>query len=164
MQGDRDYGFATKLSLVCENCGEVASEWSSRRIDSAKRCNPFEVNILAGRAMLSTGNGETAMNDIFAAMGLSGRAMHKKTFHGHLKNTLQPAATRAAETAMQQCAREVSAPYEGLWFDHRNNITVCFDGMWMTRGHSSHIGVGAVELFTGYVLDYVVLISAWAAK
>lgn len=28
----------------------------------------------------------------------------------------------------------------------------------MTRGHSSHIGVGAVvELFTGYVLDYVVL-------
>lgn len=68
-----------KLPLVCEHCGEVASEWSSRRVDSAKRCNPFEVNILASRAMLSTGNDQTAMNDIFAAMGLSGRAMHKKT-------------------------------------------------------------------------------------
>lgn len=98
------------------------------------------------------------MNEIFSAMGLCSRAMHKKTFQRHLKNKLEPAAMRATEDAMRQCAREVSSLYKDLCFGHRGNIAVCFDGSWMTRGHSSHTGVGAViELFTGYVLDYVVL-------
>lgn len=157
-RGDREYGLAVKLHAVCDNCGDIGDAWSSRRVKHSVRSRPFAINMLAGRAMLSTGNGQTAMNDIFSAMGLSSRAMHKKTFQRHLKNKLEPAATRAAEDAMQQCAREVSSLYEDLCFGHRGNIAVCFDGSWMTRGHSSHIGVGAViELFTGYVLDYVVL-------
>ncbi|KAH7977652.1 hypothetical protein HPB49_003139 [Dermacentor silvarum] len=156
--GEREYGLAVKLYVTCDNCGEIADARSSRRVEQTKKSKPFEVNMLAGRAMLSTGNGQTAINDIFSAMGLCGRAMHKKTFQRHLKNKLEPAATRAAEDVMQQCAREVSSIYEDLCFGHRTNIAVCFDGSWMTRGHSSHIGVGAVvELFTGYILDYVVL-------
>lgn len=156
--GDREYGLAVKLILICERCGEIATEWSSRRVQSEKKCNPFEINILAGRAMLATGNGQTAMNDIFAAMGLSGRGLHNKTFQRHLKKTLNPGATRAAEAVMVQCAEKAVTLYENLCFGHKGNIAVCFDGTWMTRGHSSHIGVGAVaELFTGYILDYVVL-------
>lgn len=59
---------------------------------------------------------------------------------------------------MTQCAQEVAAVYDDLCFGHKGNIAVCYDGTWMTRGHSSHVGVGTVvELFTGYVLDYVVL-------
>lgn len=80
MRGNRDYDHATKLLLVCENCGEVASEWSSRRAETKKRCNPFDINILAGRAMLSNGNSQTAMNDLFATMGLFDCGMHKKGF------------------------------------------------------------------------------------
>lgn len=158
VQSDQDYGLATKLTVVCEVCGEVASGWSSPRIEGPKTCNPFEVNILAMRAMLSTGNGQTAMNDIFSAMGLSRRGMHKKTFQQPLKKTLKPAATQAAEIAMKECAREAVKIYDDLCFGHKKNIAICYDGAWMTRGHSSHIGVGAVvELFTGYVLDYQVL-------
>ncbi|KAH7978610.1 hypothetical protein HPB49_006097 [Dermacentor silvarum] len=80
VRSNQDYGLATKLTVVCEMCGEVASGWSSPRIEGPKTCNPFEVNILAMHAMLSTGNSQTAMNDIFSAMGLSRRRMHKKHF------------------------------------------------------------------------------------
>ncbi|KAH9364621.1 hypothetical protein HPB48_019317 [Haemaphysalis longicornis] len=38
------------------------------------------------------------------------------------------------------------------------NITVVYDGTWMTRGHSAHTGLGAViEFYSGLVLDFVVL-------
>ncbi|XP_075732280.1 uncharacterized protein LOC119186949 [Rhipicephalus microplus] len=118
----------------------------------------FEVNLLASRAMVATGNGQTKMNDIFATMGISHRGMHNKTFQRHLKNTLAPAATQAAESAMSECAEKVRTIYDDLCFGHRGNIAVSYNGTWKTRGHSSHIGVGTViELFSGYVLDYVVL-------
>ncbi|XP_077500054.1 uncharacterized protein LOC144110848 [Amblyomma americanum] len=116
------------------------------------------LNILASRAMPSTGNAQTAMNNIFSVMGLSRHGMHNQTFQRHLKNTLQPAATRAAAAAMAQAAQAVAKVYDDLCFGHRGNIAVCYDGTWMTRGHSSHIGIdNVVGLFTGYVLDYVVL-------
>lgn len=39
-----------------------------------------------------------------------------------------------------------------------SGIDVIFDGSWMTRGRSSHIGVGCIiELYSGLVLDHVVL-------
>ncbi|XP_077493058.1 uncharacterized protein LOC144104115 [Amblyomma americanum] len=158
VRGDSDYGLAVKLIVVCDNCGDIATEWSSPRVDGSKTCNAFDVNLLATRIMVSTGNGQTAMNDIFAAMGVSHRGMHHKTFQRHLKQSLAPAATQVAEVAMSQCAQKVATLYEDLCFGHRGNIAVSYDGSWMTRGHSSHLCVGAViELFSGYVLDYVVL-------
>ena len=40
------------------------------------------------------------------------------------------------------------------------NIDVSFDGSWPTRGHKSHIGVGAViDVYTGFVIDYYVCSS-----
>lgn len=158
VRGDRDYGLAVKVSVHCETCGVIANKWTSPRADNTKTCSAFQINLLAARAMVATGNGQTKMNDIFATMGISHRGMHHKTYQRHLKNTLAPAATRAAESAMSECANEVTAIYDDLCFGHRGNIAVSYDGTWMTRGHSSHIGVGSViELFSGYVLDYVVL-------
>ncbi|KAH8032153.1 hypothetical protein HPB51_023297 [Rhipicephalus microplus] len=106
VRGDRDYGLAVKVLVQCERCGEIANEWTSPRANGTKTCNPFEVNLLASRAMVATGNGQTKMNDIFATMGISHRGMHHKTFQRHLKNTLAPAATRAAESAMSECAEK----------------------------------------------------------
>ncbi|XP_077516734.1 uncharacterized protein LOC144127628 [Amblyomma americanum] len=121
---DQSYGLAVKLIVLCDNCGEIAAEWNSRRVDGEKKCNPFELNILASRAMLSTGNAQTAMNDIFSVMRLSQRGMHNKTFQWHLKNTLQPAATRAAVAAMAQATQAVAKVYDDLCFGHRGNIAV----------------------------------------
>ncbi|KAH9369089.1 hypothetical protein HPB48_016732 [Haemaphysalis longicornis] len=97
------------------------------------------------------------LNDIFAAMNISHRGMHKKPWQCYVKEKLTPAATRAAEKVLKRSADSVRQLYRELNIDNPNNIAVAFDRSWMTRGHRSHIGVGAViELFSGLVLDYVV--------
>ncbi|CAN8010699.1 unnamed protein product [Ixodes pacificus] len=157
-KGDREYGVAVKLVLSCAKCGELKSEWSSPRGKGNATCNPFEINILASLALVSTGNGQTVLNDLFSAMNISKRGLHKKTFQKCLKEKINPAAQKAAGTAMSECAGAVKTLYGDLNFGNPGNIAVSYDGTWMTRGHSSHIGVGSViELFSGYVLDYVVL-------
>lgn len=92
--GDCNYGLAKKPVVLCKKCGEVAVQWDSRRVHGEKTCNPFEMNMLVTRAMLCSKNGQIAMNNIFASMGLSHRGLPKETFQRHLKKTLEPAATR----------------------------------------------------------------------
>lgn len=65
---------------------------------------------------------------------------------------------RACAGHMSKCAAVVKSLYKDLNFGNPGNIAVSFDGSWHTRGHTSHIGVATViEVFSGYVLDYVVL-------
>lgn len=157
-KGERDFGLAVKFVAECAICGDNVQGWSSPRVSGKAKLRPFVINILAERAMQSTGNGQTAMNDIFAAMNISERGMHNKTWQGHLKTKLVPAATDGAEKLMGTCAQLVRDLYRDLNINSPDNIAISFDGTWMTRGHSSHIGVGTViELYTGFVLDYVVL-------
>lgn len=53
--------------------------------------------------------------------------------------------------------------YRELDIANPGNIAVPYDGSWMTPGHSSHIGLGVIiELFTGLVLEYVVLSNCCA--
>ncbi|GFY76923.1 uncharacterized protein TNIN_318041 [Trichonephila inaurata madagascariensis] len=38
------------------------------------------------------------------------------------------------------------------------DIGVSYDGSWLTRGHTSNIGVGCIiDLLTGFVIDYEVM-------
>ncbi|GFU85286.1 uncharacterized protein TNCV_2385931 [Trichonephila clavipes] len=38
------------------------------------------------------------------------------------------------------------------------DIDVTFDGTWLTRGHSSQIGVGyVIDLLTGFVMDFEIM-------
>ncbi|CAN8001432.1 unnamed protein product [Ixodes pacificus] len=79
-----DYGLAVKLSLTCANCGDISSACSSPRVKGDQRINPFAVNILAARAMQSTGNQQTALNDVFSAMNISHRGLHTKTWQDYM--------------------------------------------------------------------------------
>lgn len=91
-------------------------------------------------------------------MGISHRGLHHKTYQGHLKSKINPAATKAADEVLTECASAVKDLYKELHFSTPGNIAVCYDWTWVMRGHSSHIGVGAViELFSGFVLDFIVL-------
>lgn len=161
---DREYGLAVKLLITCVNCGDISSAWSSPRVAGDQNINPFSVNILAARAMQSTGNRQTALNDICSAMNISHRGLHTKTWQNYVKKKLTPAVASASEELMTECASSVRELYRELGTNIPGNIAVSYDGSWMTRGHSSHIGVGTViELFTGFVLDYVVLSNFCAA-
>ncbi|XP_077511721.1 uncharacterized protein LOC144122078 [Amblyomma americanum] len=160
----REYGLAVSLVLVCAVCGDVASVWSSPRVSGDQNVNPFTVNILASRAMQSTGNRQTALNDIFSAMNISHRGLHTKTWQQYLKTKLTPSAVRAANKVTAECASSVRDLYAEMNLGNPGNIAVSYDGTWMTRGHSSHICVGTViELFSGLVLDFVVLSNFCAA-
>lgn len=155
---DRKYGLAVKLVLTCATCGDVSVAWSSPRVDGESKAKPFAINVLGARAMQSTGNQQTAFNDVFSSMNISSRGLHNKTWQSYVKTKLTPAAVRASEKLTAECARSVRELYAELDLGNPGNIAVSYDGSWMTRGHSSHIGVGTViELFTGLVLDYVVL-------
>lgn len=86
------------------------------------------------------------------------RGLHQKTFLGHLKVKSRPAASKSATNVRTDAAAAVKGIYTDMDLKFTKNITVIFYGTWMTRGHSSHIGVGAVtEFYSGLVLDFVVL-------
>ncbi|KAH7932908.1 hypothetical protein HPB49_004680 [Dermacentor silvarum] len=52
----------------------------------------------------------------------------------------------------------VKKVYSEMEVGFTKNVTVVYDGTWLTRSHSSHVGVGCItEFHTGLVLDSVVL-------
>lgn len=103
--------------------------------------NPFVVNVLAARAMQSSGNRQTALNDVFAEMNIFHCGLHTKTWQHYVKTKLTPAATRAADRVRARSVREL---YRELDIDNPGNIAVSYDGSLMTRCHTSLIGVGTV--------------------
>ena len=86
------------------------------------------------------------------------QGMHHKTFHkkadmlydklGDFENHL------FGQTA--EYVRQVHARHLGVTLDSSDvlDISISFDDTWLTRGHSSHIGVGCVvDLLAGLCLD-----------
>lgn len=90
-------------------------------------------------------------------MDVSHRGLHHKSY-GRLHHRYSHPATASAAIAIEsQSAQKVHEIYRELG-GAPNNIDVIYDGTWMTRGHTSHIGVGCViELYSGLVLDHCVL-------
>ncbi|KAH7943394.1 hypothetical protein HPB52_007797 [Rhipicephalus sanguineus] len=147
-------GLATKLQLVCEHCGVVSSSWSSARQNESKA---FDVNIRAIVAMKQIGKGQTALNDFWATMNVSHRGLHHRTFQRHLKQFREP-QEQTLEKFYAESASAVKKTYKEMNPSFCRDITVNYDGTWHKRGHTSHIGVGAViEYHTGLILDAVVL-------
>lgn len=153
---DRSYGLATKIGMKCTSCGTERKTWTSRRTKGEGTITPFEVNVRAIKAIQSIGKGVTALNDFCATMNLTHQALHHKTFQHHLTRT-KDACMAAALQSEQRSVEIIKKLYEE--FDSPpGNIDVIYDGTWMTRGRRSHIGVGCiVELYTGLVIDHVVL-------
>uniref|UniRef100_A0A1E1XP14 Putative kolobok-8 hm n=1 Tax=Amblyomma sculptum TaxID=1581419 RepID=A0A1E1XP14_AMBSC len=153
---DRDtrLGLAVKMVLKC-SCGFISSEWSSQRKQGARA---FDVNLRSVQAIRSIGKGPTSLNDFWAVMNVSHRGLHQKTYQGHLKKVLKPAAEEAAQTVFAGAVEAVKDVYKEMDVTFTKNITVVYNGTWLTRGHSSQIGVGCViEFYTGLVLDCTVL-------
>lgn len=155
-KADRQYGLAVKLEVTCSVCKHRVERFSSPRTEGSGNITPFEVNIRALKSIQSIGKGVTALSDFCAGMNLSHRGLHHKTFQAHLKKVVQVCEDTAAASEADS-VRVVKGLYRDL-AQPANNIDVMFDGTWMTRGRSSHIGVGCIiEVYTGLVIDHVVL-------
>lgn len=100
-KGEHEYGLAAKLSFVCVNCGDLPYSMESPHTQGSQKINLFAVNSLAARAMESTGNRQTVLNDAFAAMNTASWPAHEN-MAGYVTTELTPAATRAAESVAAQ--------------------------------------------------------------
>ncbi|GFW14601.1 uncharacterized protein TNCV_1635221 [Trichonephila clavipes] len=57
------------------------------------------------------------------------------------------------KTYFAEIHREIKNVYENG--AEITDLSVSFDGTWLTRGHTSLIGVGCViDMLTGYVVDF----------
>ncbi|GFW93140.1 uncharacterized protein TNCV_3888811 [Trichonephila clavipes] len=62
------------------------------------------------------------------------------------------------ETLQSEVHREVRKAYEAPTDVPVVDIIVSFDGSWLTRGHTSLIGIACViDILTGYVIDFEVM-------
>ncbi|GFX26275.1 uncharacterized protein TNCV_948741 [Trichonephila clavipes] len=78
------------------------------------------------------------------------------TTYGKCARRLGNAYTLASENIFAEIHREIKNVYENG--AEITDLSVSFDGTWLTRGHTSLIGVGCViDMLTGYVVDFEVM-------
>ncbi|PRD25002.1 UNVERIFIED_CONTAM: hypothetical protein NCL1_42177 [Trichonephila clavipes] len=64
----------------------------------------------------------------------------------------------AAETLQSEVYSEVRKAYEAPTDVPVVDLSVSFDGSWLTRGHTYLIGIACViDILTGYVIDFEVM-------
>lgn len=144
------------MVLICTACGADADNaWSSLRMQNSRA---FEVNVWAMQAIKTIGKSATALIDFWSVMNVSHRELHHKTFQNHLKGEFRPAAEVAVAHVFSEAVTAIREVYSQMEPTPTKNVTVVYDGTWMTCGHASYIGVGTViEFYTGLVLDCIVL-------
>ena len=152
-------GLAVYADVFCATCEEAVSGTEGFLAAKSDGNKDF-INRQAVFSALICGLGSTAFNNFCESMDLQG--MHHKTFHSKANKLY--AKTSDLETRVFSetvtYVRQVHAHQAGITFsdDDVLDISVSFDGTWLTRGHSSHIGVGCVvDLLTGLCLDVHVM-------
>ncbi|KAM7306501.1 hypothetical protein ISCGN_010204 [Ixodes scapularis] len=112
--------------------------------------------LFASTAYGKCGMATEGFRNFCATLNLSHRGLHHKTFRGHMDTMVQ--ACQAAATATEAASVEVVKGVYESFLNPPGNVDIIFDGTWKTRGHNSNIAVGYIlELYTGLVLDHVVL-------
>ena len=142
-------GLAVHAQVYCSSCEQVLSEryLASKRDLKSKI---FDINRQAVYSSLVCGLGSSSFNNFCESMDLPG--LHHKTFHSHAKAMYSKLDMLEDRVFGQTVAyvREVHAKHSGttLAEDDVLNISVSFDGTWLTRGHSC-----VVDLLTGLCID-----------
>ncbi|GFV14581.1 uncharacterized protein TNCV_3999321 [Trichonephila clavipes] len=154
------YGFSHQLKLVCKTCSEQKMEcFTSPRLEKKTNTStPFDVNVRAVQAFLAISGGHASVEKF--CMFLNMPLMSSKTFN-EIKCYINSAYSLASQTVLNYVHNSVQNAYRKLDQNGSNTITdiaVSFDGTWLTRGHTSQIGIGCVvDTLTGYVIDYEIM-------
>lgn len=149
VQEGTQLGLATKLHVTRPDCGTVASSWTSARQNEAMA---FGVNIRAIMAAKQIGKGWAALDDFWAAMNVPHCVLHHKTFQKHLKKRFRDSETECMDKFYAESAAAIKKVYKEMDPSFTRDGAVAYDGTWHKRGHTSHIGVGAViKYHTGLI-------------
>lgn len=152
-------GLAVQLAVECTECNKTVKTWWSS--ETRKGRAAFKVNKACTLGSLSCGMGARSLQRLCENFDLP--CLHHKSFQQQADklysdtNKVRDVFSKAAEIVRKEHAKldpSVAAP-ETLM-----DIAVSYDGSWLTRGHTSLIGVGCViDILTGLVLDVHVMSS-----
>ncbi|GFR99089.1 hypothetical protein ElyMa_004519500 [Elysia marginata] len=105
---------------------------------------------------LLSGMGPYCLNNFCEALEMP--SLHKKTFN-KFANRLYTQNQRLSNEIFSKAASIVRKEHIGLYSlevgeDYVIDISVSFDGSWLTRGHKSLIGIGCmIDVVTGLIID-----------
>ncbi|KAH9377428.1 hypothetical protein HPB48_016805 [Haemaphysalis longicornis] len=83
----------------------------------AAKITPFEVNVRAMKGMQSFGKGATTLADFFAAMNISHRCLHHKTYQGLMGKACNAVASEC------EAAFPSSENFMPSWGTHPETLT-----------------------------------------
>ncbi|GFW32164.1 uncharacterized protein TNCV_2601901 [Trichonephila clavipes] len=143
-------GFSYNLKLLCSNCDE-----NKTVVNTSLKFVPtsHDVNLRITQAFSHIGKGYSAIEKFCMVMNID---PFSSTTYGKCARRLDNAYTLASENIFAEIHREIKNVYENR--AEIADLSVSFDGTWLTRGHTSLIGVGCViDMLTGYVVDFEVM-------
>ena len=139
-------GLASCLELSCVNCGDIASEFMSKKFNRV-----WEVNRRAVFGMRLIGRGRQSMVKLAGALNVPS-PMSRSTFYSHAKG-LHSASKSVAERSMTEAAEKAVSAADG-----GSDIAASYDGTWMRRGFASLFGAFTIIAYdVGKVVDCEVL-------
>lgn len=143
-------GFYRNIKLICSTCTELISKMPNKVECSAN------LNIQITNAFSFIGKGYSAIEKFCMAMNMT--PYSSSTYKKYVEK-LFLANCNLTKTMFELVHCEIKKSYTpSLQVPDVYDIAVSFDGTWLTRGHSSLIGVGCViDILTGYVIDYEVM-------
>ncbi|GFW19305.1 uncharacterized protein TNCV_256321 [Trichonephila clavipes] len=116
---------------------------------------PFDVNMKIVQGILSLGFGYSALEKFCMHMNLS--IMFSKTFNSYKAKVLNGHIVESNQLLVD-VRKNVREAYGSKNDKDIVDIGVSYDVSWLTRGHTSNIGVGCViDLLSGFVIDYEVM-------
>ncbi|GFX79276.1 retrovirus-related Pol polyprotein from transposon 412 [Trichonephila clavipes] len=112
-----------------------------------------DVNLRITQAFSHIGKGYSAIEKFCMVMNID---PFSSTTYAKCARRLHNAYTLASENIFAEIHREIKNVCENG--AEIADLSVSFDGTWLTQGHTSLIGVGCViDMLTGYVVDFEVM-------
>ena len=145
--GDSTLGLVSSLETYCTSCEIVINcTLTSDRLGGQTAGNvPLVVNRSAVSATMDMGEGYSGLVKLYRYLDMD--CMHHKTYATHVKEVAEAnmvVATKVLTDAAKVVRRVYQESDPSLDDDSVIDLTVTFDGSWMTRGHTSMYGIGCV--------------------
>lgn len=148
-------GLVYLLEVFCVACDSVIC--SSYTSDKHEASSKFSVNVSAVVASLLTGLGPVKFRNFSEYLDIP--SLHHKTFNQIAAENVFPNNGKIQDAVFERAAEKVKEEYQKQGLAQPDDsgvldISVSFDGSWLTRGHTSLVGLGSViDTVTGLVLD-----------
>ena len=156
---DHRLGLVAAMETVCTECDTVLnSTLTSDRIDGSSSGNvPFVVVRQAVAASMDMGVGHAGLIKLCLNIKPLTHTSYKKHLHA-ICEANKIVVTRMLDDAATVIRRVYRDIDPSIGHDDTIDLTVRYDGSWMTRGHKSLYGIGCVvEVVTGLVIDLQVM-------